>query len=304
MNEFNAEGAALTDYYEALTELDRRAGMIRYSATFRDTAATGVVVITLTPELVSLLENPDNFLATIERASKIRFDSLCPPLSWGRTRDGGLHVAYARAALPLQSGSLSPADVATVGARLARDLAGAHEARLVHGAITPDRIGRSSNEEPVLRDIGLFAALRAAGLNEHATSALSDPAHVSPEQEAGQAPDVRSDVYALGATLYELLTGKAPHGGRTTSYVMASVLPEKGQSEASSGPASAVVEALLRSIERAPDDRWASMSAFANALTPGTGRAVAADARASRRPGCLPTAAAIAGVLLALARYI
>lgn len=303
MTAHDADAGALSEHYRDLIELDRRPEGIRYSATLLE-PGTPVVVLAISQDLAARISSPERFLAASERASRIHYESLSRPLQWGRASDGVLHVAYARPERPLAPGSLSAADVATVGVQIARSLAGAHEAGVIHGAIATERISQTRDRVAQLGDFGLFAALAEGGLGvKGAATALSEPAYVSPEAQVGDDVDERSDIYSLGASLYELLTGKPPYGGRTTSFVMATVLSDPdAQTEAVDELGSAVVEALLRAIERAPDDRWPSAAAFANALAAGVGRdSGSATAQASRARGCFPGAVVgIASVLLAI----
>jgi serine/threonine-protein kinase len=173
-------------------------------------------------------------------------------------------------------------------------LANAHAAGLVHGSITTERITKTARGA-VLRDFGLFDALTCGGLESRDVAILlSDPAFVSPEVRMGAVPDERSVVFSLGAALYELLTGKPPYGGRTTSFVMAAVLSDSaeyreldGVSTAEPAPgdrAEPVVEALIRAIEQAPEDRWPSAGAFAVALAAGiTSTRTTAEREAKKR---------------------
>ena len=274
MNALDADIAELRKAYGDLVAIDRRPEGMQYSATFRD--GTPVTVIALARNLSDGLLDPAAFLSAMGRAAGVKHAALARPLSWGRSDAGLLH--YAREVLTpgvLTPGELSAADIATLGEELARGLAVAHHSGLSHGAITPWRIARM-HRGAVLDSFGVFAALVAGGVDSRqVATALGEDSYNSPEVQRGTAPDERSDVYSLGAALYVLLTGKPPFGGRTTSFVMATVLSNRDMQELNGVDDAAVagiVEALLRAIEHAPEDRWPSASAFADALASGSPR--------------------------------
>ncbi len=272
MTAHDADVIELQKAYGDLVAIDRRPEGTQYSGTLGD--GTPVAVIALDRGLTSAVRKPEQFLATLERASAVRHAALARPLAWGRTDTGLFH--YARAQLEsglLTPGAFSAAEVAALGEQLARGLSVAHRAGLPHGAVTPWRIARTKQDEPVLESFGVFAALTAGGLQPRQVAAvLGEDSYDSPEAQRGAVPDERCDIYSLGATLYVLLTGKPPFGGRTTSFVMATVLSNKDSQEsdaADDAAAALIVEALLRAIEHAPEDRWSSANAFANALAAG-----------------------------------
>jgi nitroreductase len=269
MTAHDADVIELQTAYGDLVAIDRRPEGAQYSGTLGD--GTPVAVIALDRGLTSEVRNPGQFLAVLERASEVRHAALARPLAWGRTDTGLFH--YARAQLEsglLTPGAFSAAEVAALGEEVARGLSVAHRAGLAHGAVTPWRIARRQ-DEPVLDSFGVFAALTAGGLQPRQVAAvLGEDSYDSPEVQRGAVPDARSDIYSLGATLYVLLTGKPPFGGRTTSFVMATVLSNKDSQESDDDAAAAlIVEALLRAIEHAPEDRWSSANTFANALAAG-----------------------------------
>ena len=294
----DADVVVLRDTYRDLAELGRRAEGVWYSASLSD--GTPVHVLAIAPDLRARVQIPEHFSATLERAASIHHEALARPLVWGHERNGLLHCAFARPNTDeFVPGSFSAAAVAEIGVQLARGVAAAHDGGLAHGAITRLRISRAGGHVQ-LGLFGVFAALCAGGVGvRDAASVLCDSPYVSPEQQMGTHPDERSDVYSLGASLFELLTGKPPFGGRTTAYVMASVLSDADAAEAENRQRQIVIDALLRAIERAPDDRWPSATAFANALASGAtiGGAKANEVRRAR--GCLPVAGtAAAGAVL------
>jgi len=285
MTALDADIAELQSTYGNLVAIDRRPEGMQYSARLRD--GTPVDVIALNRSLGERVRDPARFFAALERAAAIRHRALAPPLSWGRSDSGLFH--YAREVLQpgvLTPGEFSAADVAALGEQLARGLEVAHRSDLYHGAITPWRISQMSRGG-VLGSFGVFAALHAGGLeSRQVAAALGEDAYHSPEVQRGSSPDERSDVYSLGATLFVLLTGKPPFGGRTTSFVMATVLSNKDSQESDGiddASAAVIVEALLRAIEHAPEDRWQSARAFADALASGSARTeMSADAQPKR----------------------
>jgi len=261
----------LETHYRSVSESGRRPEGVWYSAVSLD--GVPVSVVALSPTISAKASNDTAFFGQLQRASALKIPGVARPVSWGRTAGGILHCAYAREGelMDLAVGQKPPAEVARVGLHAARVLAAVHQAGLLHGAISPTRFQRAGDGLQVSA-LGLYSALSAGGLGENsAAMLLSGLAYLSPEVRAAAPMDARSDVYSLGATLYELITGKPPFGGRTTSFVMASVLSESEASEAIPGEGDSVVATVLRAIESVPEDRWPSAKAFAQALDVGAG---------------------------------
>lgn len=227
---------------------------------------------------VDRMSNPEQFVRGLERARRLRHQVLVPLTGAGVTPDGILYYVTplpagetARAWLA-RSGAIPAAEVATLGAKIAGALAAAHTAGILHGSLTLESI-RLTATGPRLNGLGLYDALTTSGIDRTAaTVILTAPDGASPEQYTGTPATIQSDIYALGAALYELLIGKRPLGGRSTNTVMATVLADDqashdahtGHDAFISGP---TIKAILRAIEHAPDDRWDCAARFATALT-------------------------------------
>nr|MDQ3367586.1 serine/threonine protein kinase [Myxococcota bacterium] len=155
-----------------------------------------------------------------------------------RVRGRGLEIVIAEATKLAERLALIPRVLAAVEA-----VAYAHAERVIHRDLKPQNILVGDFGEVVVVDWGLAkrldrdddeldgaargraAAVDAAG-DAHLTTAgavMGTPAYMAPEQATGSATDARSDVYALGAVLYHVLSGAVPHGGASLTATLANV---------------------------------------------------------------------------------
>lgn len=126
----------------------------------------------------------------------------------------------------LKKGPLSLSEAAQILSRLAPALDEAHNRGIVHRDLKPANILFDSNDEAYLTDFGI-ARLTAATTSLTGSAILGTPAYMSPEQARGD-PDIdgRSDIYSLGAILFEMLTGKQPYQSTTPMGVVLKHLTE------------------------------------------------------------------------------
>jgi len=197
--------------------------------------------------------------------------------------------------------------------RITREVASAleyaHRQGVIHRDIKPENI-LLQDGTALVTDFGIALAVSQAGgtrLTETGLS-LGTPYYMSPEQATGDRQiDARSDIYALGAVLYEMLSGDPPHTGSTAQAVIAAVVTEEPRDISTRRPRLAphVAEAVHRALEKLPADRFASAADFAKALEgPPTATGRFASAPASRRGARRPWARAAllaSGILVGLA---
>jgi serine/threonine-protein kinase len=161
-------------------------------------------------------------------------------------------------------------DALAITRQAASALAYAHERGVIHRDIKPENILLHEGEA-MLADFGIALAMREAGGNRLTETGLSlgTPQYMSPEQATGERQlDARSDVYSLGAVLYEMLAGEAPHSGPTAQAIVARLLTERPTRlraiRASVPPA--IDDAVAKALEKTPADRFASATEFAASL--------------------------------------
>jgi hypothetical protein len=197
-------------------------------------------------------------------------------------------------------GPLAVEDAIALVAAVADALAYAHSQGVIHRDVKPSNIllreGRL--DRPVLGDFGI-ARLMEATLDTTSGRTVGTPAYISPEQGQGRPADARSDVYALGALLFELVTGHPPFEAESPYALVLHHVhspPPRPRDERPDLPP-AVEAVILKALAKDPDDRYPTTAALASALR----QSLAAGTRpaASRGRTWLPLAAA-AAVLLVL----
>ncbi len=115
-----------------------------------------------------------------------------------------------------EEGPLAPARAARIGAAIARGLAAAHEAGVVHRDLKPDNVLVGDDGRVVVTDFGIARALAGAPDAAHLTGGIAGtPHYMAPEQVTNREVDARADLFALGVLLFECLSGELPFEGET-----------------------------------------------------------------------------------------
>jgi WD40 repeat protein len=123
---------------------------------------------------------------------------------------------------------LPPADGARLLADLARAMQAAHDAGIVHRDLKPANVLLTSDGTPKITDFGLAKTIAEPGQTQSGV-VLGTPSYMSPEQASGKGREVgpATDIYALGALLYECLTGRPPFRGPTSLDTMMQVVSDE-----------------------------------------------------------------------------
>ena len=120
----------------------------------------------------------------------------------------------------IAKGKLPPAEATRIALECARALAAAHAVGVVHRDIKPANILLDANGNATVTDFGIALVTSRPARELHGAT-TGTPHYMSPEQSLGEHIDGRSDVYALGVVLYEMLTGTCPFSGRNAMEIIA-----------------------------------------------------------------------------------
>jgi serine/threonine protein kinase/WD40 repeat protein len=167
------------------------------------------------------------------------------------------------------SGSLPWAKAAEILAPIARALDYVHDHNIVHQDIKPSNILLDEDFRPMLSDFGVVKLLEAKeGENAAIGVGVGTPDYMSPEQGTGKDVDFRADIYSLGVVFYELVTGEKPFTADTPmALVIKHVTDEFPTASKANRQIPAFVErAIVRAVQKNPEDRYESMAQFADVL--------------------------------------
>ena len=259
-----------------------------------------VALKVLNPELGAML-GVDRFLAEIRITAKLQHPNLLPLFDSGEA-DGLLFYVMPyvdgeslRAKL-LRDKQLPVDEAVHIATAVASALGYAHRHGVIHRDLKPENI-LLHDGRPLVADFGIALAVSNAG-GERITQtgvSLGTPQYMSPEQATGDRPiDGRTDIYSLGAVLYEMLTGDPPHTASTTQALIAKIVTDVPPSVRTTRPHVSVYidAAVAGALEKLPADRWHTVEEFAEALEPERGVALPAGART---PGTIARDSALTG---------
>jgi len=268
---------ALADRYAVESEIGR-GGMATVYLAEDLKHGRRVAIKVLHPEIAATL-GTDRFLREIRIAAQLNHPHILPLYDSGEA-DGYLYYVMPfvegetlRERLD-RDGPLSVDEAARIADDVAAALSLAHAQEIVHRDVKPENIMLTGGRA-VVADFGIARAISAAG-GERMTGtglAIGTPAYMSPEQALGQ-PDIdaRTDVYALGCVVHEMVGGRPPFEGETPQALLAKHAADTVPSLRSTDPGIPlyVERAVRRAMAKDPSDRFQTPRELAEVLTTGT----------------------------------
>jgi hypothetical protein len=156
----------------------------------------------------------------------------------------------------------------SIAAQVADALHHAHQRSLIHRDVKPNNILMSRDGRPLLTDFGIAKALHdSSGLTRTGTS-IGTPEYMAPEQIQGQKVDGRTDIYALGIVLYEMLVGWVPFSAHTPVAALYKQVnePPPPLRQANINVPDWLDAVVLKALAKSPSERFQQASDFAEAL--------------------------------------
>jgi serine/threonine-protein kinase len=233
-----------------------------------------VAVKVLRQELTQIL-GATRFHREIEILTRLDHPNIVPVLD---SRQAGARLYYV---MPFISGDSVRArlerdgpfpleDVMRIAGDVARAIDHAHERGVLHRDVKPENVLLEGSRALVC-DFGVARAIEAAGRESSSSSGLvvGTPAYMSPEQAVGDELDRRSDVYAFGCVIYEMIAGEPPFSGPTAQAVLARKLHDPPPGLRTSRPEvpRRTERAVLMALEKDSTRRPASASLLVEMMT-------------------------------------
>jgi predicted Ser/Thr protein kinase len=172
-------------------------------------------------------------------------------------------------------GMMRPGEAVQLAIQIAEALAYAHQRGVIHRDLKPANVILSMDGAAKITDFGL-AKIARSSVHTRAGSFLGSPAYMSPEQTRGQAADAYSDIYALGVSLYEMLSGRLPFEGDFESVIAQKLAATPAPLSTSNGEIPGELKELVfQMLAREPDKRPESMGRVAFILKSVSGQLAA-----------------------------
>jgi len=235
----------------------------------RDTRLDRTVTLKFVhPHLGRVGEMRERFVQEARSASALDHPNICTIHEIDETPDGRLFMVmayYEGETLKerLERGPLPRDEALRVARGITDGLARAHEAGIVHRDVKPANVMLTRRGEVKILDFGV-AKLEGGGDITAAGTRVGTLAYMSPEQVTGEPTDHRSDIWALGVVLAEMLTGARPFSAQGDAALLHEIVTRGPELPA--GLPSDLAGVIRRALARDPERRFASMAAFRAAL--------------------------------------
>ncbi len=257
-------------------------GMGRVYRAEQTNLARTVAVKIIHPHLVGEENAAARFITEARAASRLNHPNSVGVIDFGKTQDGQLYLVmeYLRgrdlARVAYEEGPLPFRRIVDVTRQVLAALSEAHHLGIIHRALKPENVilepMRTGGDFVKVVDFGL-AKMRAEAAQPSITSpgiVCGTPEYMSPEQGRGDELDARSDLYAVGVILFQLLTGRLPFEAESPTQVVLMHLSTPPPDPRKIAPERQIPDPLVgivnRSLAKEPEDRFRDADEFAEAL--------------------------------------
>ena len=164
-----------------------------------------------------------------------------------------------------KKGRLTVKEATSIAIQVSMGLEAAHNRNIVHRDIKPQNIIISTDGKVKVTDFGIA---RVASSNTISTNAMGSVHYSSPEQVRGGYSDFKSDIYSLGITMYEMVTGRVPFDGDTTVAIAIKHLQDEMVPPSQYVPElpHSLEEIILKCTQKSPDRRYSTLAELINDL--------------------------------------
>ncbi|MCC7541216.1 MAG: protein kinase, partial [Deltaproteobacteria bacterium] len=273
-------GRIISNAYQ-VTDLIGTGGMGRVYKAQRLSLAKTVALKVIHPHLLSHPSSVARFYREVRATSRLNHPNTVAVIDFGRTEDGLLYLVmeYLRgrdlAQLLYDEGPLPLARVVSITRQIAAALGEAHDHGVVHRDLKPENVHveqlRTGDDLVKVVDFGLAHMLDSPDSKVTSPGVVcGTPEYMAPEQCAGGETDVRSDLYALGIVLFQMLTGRLPFETESPTKTMLAHLTKEVPDPIATAPERAIPPALaavaVRALAKARESRFQTALEMGDAL--------------------------------------
>ena len=265
--------------YEILEKLGQGGMGVVYKA--RDTKLDRIVALKFLP--AALARDTDvkaRFIQEAKAASSLDDPHICTIFDIAETPDGQLFIVmayYDGSTLQdlIEKRRINIDDAASMARQMAKGLATAHEAGIVHRDVKPANVMITTKGLVKILDFGVAKLNESSDLTREG-STIGTASYMSPEQAKGETVDARSDIWSIGAVLYEMLTGERPFGGGYEAAVAYSIINQDPPDIAEIRPDTpqGLIDIVQKALSKDAAKRYDNARVFADELASFSGETI------------------------------